>query len=129
MDVLYFLRERLTFIRTFYDISSAPFRETILAIEQDRPPFDDPPYSEDGEPPYLTEWMEAQAALEVLGRTCISLLSASLQLYCKAWEKELRVEWGKGEREKAFRAGMISGYRTCFEAGSCREVGGNLKAA
>ncbi|MCZ7889729.1 hypothetical protein [Agrobacterium salinitolerans] len=115
MEVLYFLRERLTSIRNFYETSSGPFREVIAAIEDNRPPFDDPPYSEDGEPPYFAEWMEAYSALEVLGRTCVSMLSASLQLYFKSRESELCVKWEKGERAKAFKEGMIQGHRTCFE--------------
>ena len=57
MDVLFFLRERTKFIRYFYETAAEPFRETIRKIEADEAPFDNPPYSEDGEPPFLEEWM------------------------------------------------------------------------
>ncbi len=114
MDVLFFLKERTRFIRHFYETAGEPFRETIRQIEADESPFDNPPYSEDGEPPYLNEWMEADEALEVLGRTCISMLSPSLQLYFKTWESKLGISCNKEERNRAFRNGFLHGYRTCF---------------
>lgn len=114
MDVLFFLKERTKFIRHFYETAGQPFRETMRKIEADEPPFDNPPYSEDGEPPYLEEWVEANEGLEVLGRTCLSMLSPSLQLYFKTWESELGIRWEEGERERAFRNGFLKGYQICF---------------
>ncbi|MFD1157928.1 hypothetical protein [Roseovarius aestuarii] len=115
MDVLYFYKERTRFIRLFYDTAAIPFETTMKAIEDELPPFDDPPYSEDGEPAYLVEWIEASEALEVLGRTCLSMLSPSLQLYFRTWERELGVQWEDGDRKKVFKKGFIEGYMTCFE--------------
>lgn len=116
MDVLYFLKERTKFIRRFYENAGEPFRATIRKIEAEEAPFDTPPYSEeqDGEPPFMEEWLEANTALEMLGRTCISMLSASLQLYFKTWESEIGIAWEPEEREKAFRNGYLQGYRNCF---------------
>lgn len=114
MDVLFFLKERTKFIRYFYETAGQPFRETMRRIEAEEPPFDDPPYSEDGEPPYLGEWVEANEGLEVLGRSCISMLSPSLQLYFRTWERELGIVWEKGERERAFNSGFLKGYQVCF---------------
>lgn len=114
MDVLFFLRERTKFIRYFYETAAEPFCETIRKIESGETPFDDPPYSEDDEPPFLEEWTEADEGLGVLGRTCISMLSASLQLYFKTWEGELGITWDKGERDRTFKNGFLQGYRTCF---------------
>lgn len=114
MDVLYFLKDRTAFIRYFYENAAAPFNETKRKIENDEPPFDDPPYSEEAEPPYLEEWIQADSALEVLGRTCISLLSASLKLYFSYCENELRITWEEGERDKAFKKGFVKGYKYCF---------------
>lgn len=114
MNVLFFLKERTKFIRHFYETAGEPFRDTMRKIEADEPPFDNPPYSEDGEPPYLEEWMQADEGLEVLGRACISMLSPSLQLYFKMWESELAVRWEEGERERAFRNGFLKGYQVCF---------------
>lgn len=114
MDVLSFLKERTKFIRHFYETAGEPFRETMRKIEADEPPFDNPPYSEDGEPPYLEEWIQAEEGLDVLGRTCLSMLSSSIQLYFKTWESELRIRWEEGERERAFRKGFLRGYLICF---------------
>lgn len=115
MDVLYFFKERTRFIRKFYIVAATPFTQTMRAIEGGGAPFDDPPYSEDGEPPYISEWIEASEALEVLGRTCLSMLSPSLQLYFRTWEDQLGIKWEKGERKAAFKKGFLEGYLTCFE--------------
>ena len=40
------------------------------------------------------------------------MLSASLNLYCRTWEKELSIRWANGERKSAFR----NRYLNCFEA-------------
>ena len=85
MEVLYFLKERTKFIGRFYEAAGEPFRTTIDKIEAKEAPFDEPRCSEDGEPAFMEEWLEASMALEMLGRTCISMLSASLQLYFKTW--------------------------------------------
>lgn len=47
MDVLFFFKERTRFIRQFYDSAAAPFIQTMKAIENEEPPFDNPPYSEE----------------------------------------------------------------------------------
>jgi hypothetical protein len=77
MNVLFFLKERTEFIRHFYETAEKPFRETIHKIENEVPPFDESPYAEDGEPPFMQEWIEATRALDVLGRCCISVFNPS----------------------------------------------------
>lgn len=113
MDVAYFLRERVEFIRQFYNNGSEAFIQRKVKIENEEEPFV-PPYSENGEPPFLAEWQEADDSLQVLGYTCLSMLSASLKLYFStvdriygfsAWEA------CKGE----FKKGFICGYRAFFE--------------
>ena len=99
----------------FYETAAMPFETKIKAIEDGLPPFEKPLYSEDGEPAYLAEWIEATDALEVLGRTCLSMLSPSLQLYFRTWEKMLDVRWENGERKRAFKNGFVQGYIACFE--------------
>lgn len=81
MDVAYFLKMRTEFIRSYYDTAQAPFAERMRQIVGGLPPYDDPPCSEDDEPPYTSEWMDADLALQVLGRSCVSMLSESLKLY------------------------------------------------
>ena len=115
MDVLYFFKERTQFIRDFYEAAGMPFCETKRKIQDGEPPFDNMPYREDGEPPYLERWIEADEALEVLGRTCLSMLSASLKLYFITWEKELEIVCKNDERKQAFKNGFLQGYKYCFE--------------
>src|SRR5438094_3656462 len=81
MDATYFLKSRTAFIRAFYATGVQSFDAIKLQIEDGHPPFDNPPYSEDPEPPYLEEWMDAEASVEVLGLASISMLSDSLKLY------------------------------------------------
>ncbi|MEQ9813321.1 MAG: hypothetical protein RLO50_11110 [Azospirillaceae bacterium] len=108
-----FLKDRTDFIRWYYDTAGVKFREIMRKIETGEAPYE-PPYSEDPEPPFLSEWIEAETGLDVLGRNCISMLSASLQLYFKTWEAELGVTWEEGERKPAFKYGFLRGYQTCF---------------
>ena len=105
----------MRFIRNFYENAAAPFRETMRRIEAEESPFDNPPYDESGEPAFLEEWIEASEALEMLGRSCITMVSASLHLYFRTWERELEIRWRPGERKKAFKNGYLWGYRTLFE--------------
>lgn len=114
MEVLAFLKDRTRFIRDFYETAERPFREIIRKIEEGEAPYDNPPYSEDGEPAYLGEWMDAYTGLEVLGRACVSMLSASLELYFKTWESQLGVRWENDERKRAFEKGFLRGYQYCF---------------
>ena len=115
MDVLYFFKERTRFIRYFYETAEMPFCETKRKIGDEEAPFDNMPYREDGDPPFLEQWVEADEALLVLGRTCLSMLSASLKLYFRTWEKELGIVWKNGERKQAFKKGFLQGYKICFE--------------
>jgi hypothetical protein len=62
MDVLWFLQERIKFIRRYYETADAPFREIIGKIESEEAPYE-PPYSEDETPPFLTEWSDATTSL------------------------------------------------------------------
>ncbi len=86
--------------------------EIIRKIEAEEDPYK-PPYSEDGEPPFLAEWMEAQTSVELLGIACVSMLSESLKLYFITWERELRIEC-RPQFRKEFKRGFLNGYKTCF---------------
>lgn len=93
MDAEAFLTYRTAFIRQFYDSAALSFCERKRKIEKNEPPFE-PPYSEDPEPPFLSEWIEADQSLQVLGHMCISILSATLHLYLKEWEKNFFRRYG-----------------------------------
>jgi hypothetical protein len=116
MEVLFFLKRRTQFIRQFYETAGEPFREIQRKIDAGEAPFEPDPfdYSEDGEPPFLEEWFQAETSLEILGRTCISMVSASLKLYFETWEAELQIKLEKGEKEKYFKNGFVRGYHQFF---------------
>ena len=113
MDVLFWFKERTGFIRRFHEQASAPFEERVAKIEAGEPPFE-PPYGESDGPPYYVEWEEAKESLEVLGQTCVSMLSASLKLYLLTWEAELGVCTTGQERKRAFKGGYLNGYKACL---------------
>jgi hypothetical protein len=113
MDVAYFLRERTRLIRQYYASASEPFRETMRKIDAEEEPFV-PGYSEDPEPAFLTEWLEAREFLEVTGRCCLSMLAASLMLFFRNWERQLGLS-GKAIAREEFKSGSLHGYRFCFE--------------
>ncbi|MGR6738694.1 hypothetical protein [Pseudomonas chlororaphis] len=112
MDVRFFLEQRLHFVNQLYTISAGPFLERKRLIEAEEEPYV-PPYSEDGEPAFLSEWLEADKSLQVLGYACVSILSASFHLYLKTTEHQLRVV--AGEKYKSdFKRGWFNGYRAYF---------------
>src|SRR5260221_7308568 len=113
MDVDFFLRRRTAFIRQFYDTAAAPFAERKRKIEEEEEPFV-PPYSEDGEPPFLEEWCQAKESLQLLGYSCISMLSTALHLYLRTWEEKLRLPANVFKAE--FKKGWLSGYKAYFAA-------------
>lgn len=113
MDVLFFLKERTRLIRQYYVHAASPFNEIIRKIEAGEEPYV-PPYSEHGEPPFLSEWIEADELREVTGRCCLSMLSASLQLYFRTWERNLGLSCGKTFRAEFGDRGIVGGYRACL---------------
>lgn len=113
MNVNYFLQARTVFIRQLYETTSAPYIECKRKIEAEEEPFI-PPYSEDGEPPFLQEWIEADESLHVLAYLCISMLSASLHLYLKTLENLLHFPIDDSLKQK-FNKGWLSGYMAYFE--------------
>jgi hypothetical protein len=112
VDVVYFLKERTNFIRFYYDQCVAPFAKIKHQIENQLPPFDDPPYSEDPEPPYLDKWMDADAGIQIAGLSCVSLLSDSLKLYFRNLQHRV-IGFGFRDKEsekKAFKEGFVAAY-------------------
>lgn len=114
MDVRYFLDRRIAFIRQFYATASEPYVERKRKIEAHEEPFV-PPYSEDGEPPFLDEWLEADESLHVLAYSCISMLAAALHLYLESWVKQSRVVVEESLKKSVFKkSGWFSGYDAHF---------------
>jgi hypothetical protein len=116
MDVLYFLKDRTQSSAQYYETAGEPFREIMRKIEAGEAPFDDIEFFPEDEPPFQAEWSQANTSLEVLGRSCVSMLSASLKLYFQTWESELGIKWAGDdkERKKYFENGFVEGYKQCF---------------
>lgn len=112
MDVRYFLKRRVEFIRQFYNISSSAYTERKHLIEAGKEPFV-PPYSEDPEPAFLDEWLEAEESLQVLGRTCISMLAAIFHLYFKTLERQIGIPVDSSLNAD-FKGGWLNGYKAYF---------------
>ncbi|MDK9725743.1 MAG: hypothetical protein OEL88_12740 [Sterolibacteriaceae bacterium MAG5] len=113
MDVRYFLSRKVNFIRQFYEMSSAPFVERKRQIEAKEEPYV-PPYSEDPEPAFLEEWLEAEESLQVIGRTCISMLAAIFHLYFKTWERQIGVPVDDSLKTDFKKNGWFNGYKAYF---------------
>ncbi|TLD44020.1 MAG: hypothetical protein FAZ92_03729 [Accumulibacter sp.] len=113
MDVSYFFNSRLHFIRQFYDTASAPYVERKRKIEAEEEPFV-PPYSEDAEPAFLSEWTEADESLHVLAYSCVSMLAAALHLYLKSWVSESGVPVDEALKKSFGKIGWFPGYRTHY---------------
>ena len=112
MDVVHFLKVRTNFVRFYYDQCVVPFTTIKQQIENNLPPFDDPPYSEDPEPPYLDKWMEADTGIQIAGLSCVSLLSDSLKLYFGSLQhRVICFGFSDAESEKgAFKKGFVTAY-------------------
>jgi hypothetical protein len=112
VDVVYFLKERTNFIRFYYDQCVVPFAKIKHQIDNELPPFDDPPYSEDPEPRYLDKWMDADTGIQIVGLSCVSLLSDSLKLYFGSLQhRVIGFRFCDEESEKkAFKKGFVAAY-------------------
>lgn len=113
MDVNFFLKQRTAFIRGYFDAGIEGFQETQRRIDQLEPPFDNPPYSEDGEPPFLTEWLDAATRAELVGQACVSLLSDTLKLYFNTLQKEIRFVLDKREKALAKKS-FVRAYQAAL---------------
>ncbi|RZK00003.1 MAG: hypothetical protein EOO76_14570 [Novosphingobium sp.] len=115
LDPNYFLKDRTRFIRFYYEAGTAGFADVKRRIEFKLSPYDNPPYSEDSEPPYLVEWIDAEAAMDVLGLSCVSLLSDSLKLYFNTLrDRVLRFSFDKSEDAILKRNGFPAAYRAAL---------------
>lgn len=114
MDIDYFLKNRTKFIRYFYNKATEPFKSIITAIEQEEEPYI-PQYSEDPEPQFLEEWLEANTGIETVGHAALSMLSSSLQLFLKEWVQRLKTNHGMEFQVNFKKRGWFNGYRKIFE--------------
>lgn len=111
MDILFFLKLRTDFIRRHYNVCVAAFLEKKRLIEAAEPPFNDPPYSEDGEPAYLKEWIDADTSIQLVGVSCVSLLSDALKLYLNLLQRrQLRFVFDDQEARR-LKKDFLATYR------------------
>lgn len=113
MDVLWFLKKRVAFVRQLYETVSAPYVDRKAKIEREEEPYV-PPYSEDPEPAFLSEWLEADESVQALGYSCLSMLAASLHLYFKAWEREAGYPLDTSLKPVFKKSGWLHGYQRHF---------------
>ncbi|MBX4993161.1 hypothetical protein ABID08_002345 [Rhizobium binae] len=114
MDVQYFSKHRTDFIRRYYREASKPFIETRKAIDEEREPYNEPPPHfdiESGEPAYLEEWLEADMALNVVGYSCLSMLSNSLKITFANFQQEFGFRPTDKEKRKLFKKGFVPAYK------------------
>lgn len=114
MDIYFFFDERIKFVRQLYQTASALYVERKRKIEAEEEPFV-PPCSEDGEPPFLEEWIEAEDSLHVLAYSCISMLAAALHLYIETWIWQSRTPVKESLKKTVFKKrGWFAGYKAHF---------------
>jgi hypothetical protein len=114
VDIRYFLECRIAFVRQFYTTASEPYVERKRKIEAHEAPFV-PLYSEDAEPPFLDEWLEADESLHILAYSCVSMLSTALHLYLESWVKQSRVAVEESMKKSVFKKkGWFLGYDAHF---------------
>lgn len=91
VDLLYFVDERLGFIRYFYETAAGLFHETKRKIEGYEEPYDDPDYGSEyhDEPPYLEVWENADAAANITGATCLDLLQSTFHSFLHQYMREI----------------------------------------
>ncbi len=111
MDIEFFLKERTKFIKYYYENGIIPFEKTKELIDKGLDPYV-PKYSEDAEPPFLSEWLDADTALEAVGHTALSMLSSSIQLFLKEWLRQVE-QWSSVEIQVNFKNN--GGLRQCAE--------------
>lgn len=114
MDIEHFLKARTAFIRYFYENAIQRFIEIKIAIEHQEEPFV-PPYSEDEEPAFLEDRMNAERSIETIGHVCISMLSSSLKLFLQEWVDRLRIDHGINFYVNFKKKGWFNGYKEIFE--------------
>ncbi len=122
MDLKCFLHDRTNFMRYFYEHAVSPFYKIVHAIENEQEPFI-PPYSEDGEPPFWDEWIEATAGINTVGHVVLSMVSSSLQLFLREWVNRFNSDHRMQFQKQSKKNGWLHAYKKTF-----RELGLDMNA-
>lgn len=82
MQRLKILHEKLRFISWFFGLTTAPFAGMKRKIEAgDRPYATSAAHKLGSDPPFATEWLDADQAIQLQGQLCLNLLQRSLLEY------------------------------------------------
>lgn len=115
MNLDYWMHQRTEMIRLFYDKARVPFEQLKRDIEEGVRPWEPPPFNpdtDDGEPAFLEEWMQAEQTRELVGMLAVSLLADTLTLYFAELERELRIKFvDQSEKKTLFKLGKVEAYR------------------
>ena len=99
MSNLTTLESKLRFLRSFYQLTTEPFREIMKKIEVGEEPYvpNDP---EDDEQPFLGELREAEEGLELQGQVCLTVLQRSFKEFLDATLRQHRKYFKKNRKSK-----------------------------
>jgi hypothetical protein len=124
MDIQYFALSRVEFVSRFYEKALFPFVEMKRLIEEGASPYESV-YSESDEPQFLSEWLDADQSIDILGIQCASLLCSTLKLFfAESLENVFRRNSHKVTKslstkdayDSVFRKeGWLNGYQKLFE--------------
>lgn len=100
MGTVRILGERLGFIQSLYERSSAPFREMMRQIEAGEEPYVDRRDPENyDEPAFLAEWLDANESVHVLGQWSLGMVQAAFKAYLQQFLEDME-SWNGFENLK-----------------------------
>jgi hypothetical protein len=111
------LGHKLRFLRDFYEKTTLPFREIQRKIDASEPPYvPRRPLEDYTEPPFLTDWLEANEGLRLQEQLCLTLLQRSFKEFLDAtmhqhpdFEKNRPTNRGNWfERDKKWFLGVLN---------------------
>ena len=108
MDILWGAKDKLRFIERFYLSASAPFVETKRKIDTGEAPFEPPPFDpdyDDTDPPFLSEWSDAEDSVNLIGQAALCLVQSTLKQYLDGFIRLCQHEppAGKGNWFKRYK--------------------------
>jgi len=106
------LDSKISFLQVFYQQTTDPFREIERKIDANEEPYVAHGNPEDyDEPPFLTEWQEADEGLRLQGQVCLALLQRSFREFLKATVRQHRDYPNSRPKEKG---NWFENYKTWF---------------
>jgi hypothetical protein len=111
VNQLNILEDKLGFLRVFYQLTTEPFGEIKRKIEASEEPFVARGEPRDyDEPPFLSEWLDADEGLKLQQQVCLNLLQRSLREFL---DTTIRQCGGKPTKPKKGES-WFDTYKTWF---------------